>query len=231
VQIRVSETFLSLQGEGPAVGEPAVFLRLAGCNLSCSWCDTPYSWDWKRFDRNANSHSISTVALAAELVQQTPESVHLLVVTGGEPLLQQKALVKVLSELVTDRPDLRIEIETNGTQMPLVDLVELVHRFVVSPKLRNAGFRNTADAAGIAHFGTLNSVLKFVVRTADDVHEAASLASDAGFSTSKVWLMPEGVDEPTIGAHARAIVPEAIAMGLRVSPRLHVSIWGDERGR
>ena len=52
--LAVSEIFgPTLQGEGPSSGRRAMFLRLAGCNLSCSWCDTAYTWDWSRYDKKA----------------------------------------------------------------------------------------------------------------------------------------------------------------------------------
>ena len=62
--LRVNESFLSFQGEGPSSGERAVFLRLSGCNLTCSWCDSAHTWDWSRFDRNAESRSMSLEDIA-----------------------------------------------------------------------------------------------------------------------------------------------------------------------
>ena len=50
VELKLSEIFESIQGEGPTAGEPCVFLRLAMCNLHCRWCDTKYTWDWKKYE-------------------------------------------------------------------------------------------------------------------------------------------------------------------------------------
>ena len=77
--LRVSETFLSLQGEGPSAGVPAHFLRLQGCDVGCAWCDTKYSWD------AAGGAAMEPAAAVAALraLGEAP----LLVVTGGEPLV------------------------------------------------------------------------------------------------------------------------------------------------
>ena len=79
------EIFYSLQGEGARCGSPAVFLRLAGCNLACKWCDTKHSW--------GNGILCSVRDVAAHLAEYNCTS---LVITGGEPLLQQGPLEKLL---------------------------------------------------------------------------------------------------------------------------------------
>ena len=152
----VSEIFgPTFQGEGPSAGQRAAFLRLAGCNLACSWCDTPYTWDGRRFDLARESRRM----VADEVLRRIRAGrAPLLVVTGGEPLLQQDALLPVLLECHRDGQ--AIEVETNGTVMPEPALVRLVSRFNVSPKLGNsavpgekrirpdvlAGFRSTGKA-------------------------------------------------------------------------------------
>jgi len=230
MKVSLVESFLSIQGEGPSVGEPAMFLRLAGCNLACDWCDTPYSWDWKRFDRTETVQSLSTELLATKVASEVPASVKLLVVTGGEPLVQRGALVELIRLVQDLRPDMRVEVETNGSIPPGSALARLVHLFVVSPKLANAGVSNVVSVDTVRPFSVERAVLKFVVRTAQDVDDAAGFATEAGFAPGRVWVMPEGTDAPTIAAHGRATAPRAIDKGFRVSPRLQIALWGDERG-
>ena len=116
----MAEIFESLQGEGASAGAPAIFLRLAGCNLKCSFCDTPYTWDATRFDLGRESNSLSIAEIVDSLGRFGSQR---LVVTGGEPLLQQRALEELLREL----PECFIvEIETNGTITPSAPLAARV---------------------------------------------------------------------------------------------------------
>ena len=231
MHIAVSERFLSIQGEGPSAGEPAYFLRLAGCNLACVWCDTPYSWDWKTYDRASQVETMDVLELAEKLGKDIPAAVSLLVVTGGEPLLQASSLLVVLSRLRDARPDVRVEMETNGTIRPREGLVPLIHLFVVSPKLLNAGELNVVSPRQVAQFRGLRAILKVVVLSSDDVKRVGELARESGFEPARVWISPEGTTPETIRRHARQVVEAAVSNGFHMSSRLQVVIWGDERGR
>jgi len=90
------EIFHSIQGEGLYAGRPAVFLRLALCNLACVWCDTRYTWDWEHYDQRREVVTIS-VDEAEEAIRRY--LCRNLVVTGGEPLVQQRALTPLLEHL------------------------------------------------------------------------------------------------------------------------------------
>src|SRR5690606_33351346 len=131
--LKVSEIFESIQAEGVSAGLPCLFVRLATCNLSCGFCDTAYSWD---FDCHDYEHAVreQTVAELGERIATARSD--RLVLTGGEPLLQQKAVVELFKQL-TSR--LFIEVETNGTVPPLPELAARVNQWNVSPKLANSG--------------------------------------------------------------------------------------------
>src|SRR5674476_1071534 len=107
--MQVSEVFgPTIQGEGRNTGQLASFLRLAGCNLACSWCDSPYTWDWSRFDRHAEVSHV-TVGEVAERLDSMPGRI---VVTGGEPLIQAHAIASLMDVL----PHRLFDLETNGTR-------------------------------------------------------------------------------------------------------------------
>ena len=97
--MRVSEIFLSLQGEGPSAGTPAHFIRLQGCDVGCHWCDTKYSWDF------AGGRELAADAACDEA--RALGAAPLLVITGGEPL-EHEGLGEMIARAVERWP--RVEV-------------------------------------------------------------------------------------------------------------------------
>lgn len=224
----VAEVFgPTFQGEGPSTGRRAAFVRLGRCNLDCSWCDTPFTWDWDRFDPATELRHLTVPLVVADLESMTPEIV---VITGGEPLLQQRRLVPLLEACV--ERGWPVEIETNGTIVPQPALVGLVQQWNVSPKLANSGvpldkrIRPDALAALVA---SGRAVFKFVAATAADLDEVAELVG--AHALRPVWIMPEGTDPTVLVERARALAQPVLDRGWNLTGRLHVLLWGDERGR
>lgn len=229
----VSEIFgPTFQGEGPSTGRRAGFLRLGLCNLNCSWCDTPYTWDWlgevgPRQDRSLLLH----VTMHAALSELTALQVPLVVVTGGEPTLQQPALAPLVEELVAR--GMAVEIETNGTR-PITEpaLRELV-AWNVSPKLSGSGV--PADRALVldvlADLVNLGARYKFVVSDLAELDEIADLCKLVEIPAESVWIMPEGRSASRIEAGLRRLAGPVLDLGWQLGTRLHVTIWDDERGR
>lgn len=131
----VSEIFgPTWQGEGPSAGQVAAFVRLGRCNLDCVWCDTPYTWDRERYDLRAELRHMSQLEVWHAI---RDIAAPLVVITGGEPLIQQQRLVWLADMCrATGR---RVEIETNGTIPPRRSLVQSTIRFNVSLKLTHSG--------------------------------------------------------------------------------------------
>ncbi|TMR97575.1 7-carboxy-7-deazaguanine synthase QueE [Nonomuraea basaltis] len=229
----VSEVFgPTVAGEGPSCGRRVAFIRLGGCSLACSWCDTPYTWDATRFDLRAE---LSRVPVADAVAQVEAMNVPLVVITGGEPLLQQT--YPAFGELLRLLWDFEVEIETNGTRAPTEAAERGVSRFNVGLKLANSGEseeRRVAPAA-LARFRQLADVggacFKTVCRDETDVAELAELVDRFELDPDSVWVMPEGTTADATTAHLMRIADPAIAAGFNITPRLHVLAWGDERGR
>lgn len=219
----------TFQGEGPSTGQRALFIRLSRCNLACPGCDTPYTWDWSRFDRAAESRSVTADELAAWCLDSPTR---LVVITGGEPLLQQRSLAPLVASLT--HAGRRVEIETNGTRPPSSELVDAVAQFNVSPKLSTfgAGMSQTRriNAAALRTFASSGkAVFKFVVTAPSDLEEVAVL--EQRFKLAPVWVMPEGTATEEILSRMSWLGEEALARGWNLSGRLHVLVWGDQRGR
>ena len=100
--LRVSEVFVSVQGEGVSVGTPSVFVRLQGCSVGCVWCDTKYSW------AASGGHETTLDALLAQIA---PLHVDNVVITGGESL-EHPAFESLVNALKT--AEHRIEVETEN---------------------------------------------------------------------------------------------------------------------
>lgn len=219
------ETFVSLQGEGPLAGQRAAFVRFAHCNLTCVWCDTGYSWNWTKFRRDRETRRGPVAEIASWVRAQ---DVDLVVVTGGEPMLQQGAL-QALAELCASA---RVQIETNGTRIPNTSLATVVDLFVVSPKLANSGVawhRRIVPAALRALAATGSVAWKFVAVGPDDLDEIEALVATYGLAP--VWVMPEGTTAEQVLDRARCLVDPVLGRGWHFSLRLHILLWGDRRGR
>jgi len=225
--LKVSEIFHSLQGEGISTGAPCVFVRLAQCNLHCTWCDTKYTWDFQRF-RYEDEVREQSVAEVAQVVNDTTS--RRLVLTGGEPLLQQRALTELFSRLA---PDITVEVETNGTIVPEPPALSRVNQWNVSPKLSNAGdpehFRIKPEVLRILR-GTGRAYLKLVVRGDADYAEADALVAQLAWPSERVLLMPEATDRDSLRARSLEVAEAARARSFRFSSRLHLELWGGRRG-
>lgn len=229
-KLRISEMFTSVQGEGIWSGVPSTFVRISGCNLRCSWCDTPYaSWEPEG----------PTLSIEDIVTQVHNESIEHVVVTGGEPMLFDavEPLCLRLKELGHT-----LTIETAGTvfrNLP-VDLMS------ISPKLSNS--TPTSEAAGTwseRHEKTrtnldaltrlINSYLvqlKFVVADPQcDLPEIESLLSTLPHvRPDHILLMPEGRDAGQLSKRLKELVPIVMERGWRLCPRLQIDLFGDTKG-
>ena len=193
--MRISEIFYSIQGEGELTGVPSVFVRTSGCNLRCSWCDTPYaSW-------SPEGPEMSIEQIVAEVSQHPTRYV---VLTGGEPMV-----AKGIHDLASKLRELgkHITIETAATIAPdgiACDLASL------SPKLSNSTPQaGTIESAWIQRheerrfqpevirdwIGAHHHQLKFVVSEDSQITEIEALLAQIGpdeIRPERVQLMPEG---------------------------------------
>ena len=209
------ELFYSLQGEGTRCGTPAVFLRLAGCNLKCKWCDTKHSW--------RNGIECTPAGIAEKIASYSCDS---LVITGGEPLLQQAELEALLQLLPAD---IHIEVETNGTIIPSSALVQRINQWNVSPKLHHSGNPgcDTLPAGRLRFFaGLQNAWFKFVVQQEADWADIAAL----GLPRQRIILMPCATTRAELETARPAVVDMCLRHGVRLGDRLHLTLWDNKKG-
>jgi len=230
-QLIVSETFYSIQGEGSTMGIPSVFLRLAGCNLLCEsthWrCDTIEVW------RKGKTFPFADV-LKEEYIDHLNNGAHL-VITGGEPMMQQQAIIDYLKWLRDFRNVYPVvEIETNGT----VELIEKfpigwVHYWNVSPKLPNSGMPYERRVNEIALKQLSNSpgnkaIFKFVISNEQDL---IAMDEEYGFLPHpQIMLMPAGDTIESLQKTRPMVVELCKKFGFRFSDRMHISIWDKKTG-
>jgi 7-cyano-7-deazaguanosine (preQ0) biosynthesis protein QueE len=221
------EIFASVQGEGVSMGLPSTFVRLAICNLRCRWCDTAYTWDWRRFDRAESTMVMAAGEVAAAVRAFAPRNV---VLTGGEPLLQRRQLVPLVETLRAE--GFRFEVETNGTVGP-GPLAGLIDQFNVSPKLAhsgNEGLRRIAPGVLRQFAAAEKAWFKFVVAEPADLEEVRAICREAGVEPGRVVLMPEGTTAAVLNERGRWLAEVCVREGYRFSTRLHILLWGEKRG-
>ncbi len=228
----VSELFYSVQGEGALTGVPSFFVRLSGCNLRCTWCDTPYaSW----------SPEFRAMSVEDVLAQALSHPARHVVITGGEPMIASK-----LPELCRAfrQSGFHITIETAGT----VDRDVVCDLISISPKLASSTpLQDPRDPQGVwadrhqarrRRPDVLSSLirryparqLKFVFTGPADIPEIESLLSELPpIAPHEILVMPEGVRVPSTDAK-RTAVDECLRRGWRYCQRLHIDLFGNTRG-
>ena len=236
--LSVSEMFgPTLQGEGSSQGMPAFFIRLGLCNLDCRWCDTPYTWDWTGKNGYAYSKQIELKRMSIDDVVQrckTSDAPNLIVISGGEPMLQQRSLLDLSKRLIAD--GYRIEIETNGTVMPedAWEHYAANHdaHFNVSPKLWNSGvaWDDAIKVDVLRRLYECGATFKFVVQSPACIMQVNEIVQQVGVLPQDVYLMPEGRTPSEILARLQRVFDDCVHYGYNLTPRMHVLAHGQMRG-
>jgi len=220
--MKISEIFYSVQGEGTLVGVPSVFVRTSGCNLRCSWCDTPYtSW-------NPEGADLDIDAIVAQAAEFRPAR-HV-VLTGGEPMIAP-GIVELSQRFRA--MGMHITVETAGTVFQPVEC-DLMS---ISPKLANSTPVGSFFQAQHERLRFQPEVLrqlmalcdyqlKFVVANEGDIDEIQSMNLPA----DKIVLMPEGISGEVLNERGVWVAELCKKYGYRFSPRLHVHLYGNRRG-
>ncbi len=232
--------FATLQGEGISAGRPSVFLRLQECNLHCGrdgvgWrCDTPYTWDRSLEAYWTEPRGASIKSLSDEIVSSWENQIDAiemgpnLVVSGGEPLLQQAGIIKLIASLPSNW---HVEIETNGTIVPKASLKNV--QFNCSPKLTSSGndLRARRRPQALQAIAAMpDSWFKFVVarpQDADEIREVMAIANGGDFG--RVILMAEGVSVEKLNRNEDLVASIARELGCMAGARNHIYWYGDKR--
>ena len=237
----------SIQGEGPRLGRITTFLRLGGCNLTCSWCDTPYTWDWVgrngvKFNPSEELVHKSLDWVFPVLVNHTA-STRSITITGGEPLLQARALDALFLKMYWRDTLYEVNFETNGTRkIPQWERLP-AHKvnYVVSPKLRSAKTQ-PPDPHLLAETSRYDPLygdvdFKFVCGSIADLDEVQRLVDkivteQGGFiPNTKIWIMPQGIDPSELTKTAQLLVDGVVERGWNLTTRFHQYIWNNQRAR
>ena len=249
-RLEVSEIFYSIQGEGPDLGKPIIFVRLIGCNLHCKFCDSAYTWNWegvtadhynkRRYLKDKETILMSVSQIVGKLKEIDPRRLtDLIVITGGNPLIHQKkqCFRQLIEELLKE--NYTIEIEDNGTIIPdnYFSLLGIKY-YHITPKLENSGLEKRVRDCGnvIKHYVNIANdpncrvVFKYVVSTSADFEEVCDLVNIYNIPKKFVWIMPEGISNEELMQKSHWIIEKCRDIGFNFTPRLHIMIWGNERG-
>lgn len=226
----VSEIFgPTIQGEGNHAGRACYFIRLGGCNLSCEWCDTPYS---------TGTHGIPL----STIPKRTPRSItsaipqnRLIILTGGEPLMHAKRPAFIALLYLLKAKGCEIHVETNGTLSP-GKTGELIDHFTISPKIgvkmMNPKHESRATPTDWENYKD-KAILKTVWCDGDAstfCQESIKLGERLGIPQKNVWVMPEGATEPELQKKWATLAQAAADNNINATHRLHALAWGDQKG-
>lgn len=215
------ELYASVQGESSFAGRPCIFVRLAGCNLRCSWCDSEYTFTGGR--------KFSLESIEERIAELAP--IRLVEFTGGEPMLQRRELLPLMESLLVKGYELMIE--TSGEQ-PLADVPAAVHK-IVDVKCPGSGEGGTFQLENLKAL-TMRDEVKFVLADRADYEFAREFIRQHGLANrcGQVLLSPAFRKHPAPERTAenceldpRLLVEWMLADGLpaRLSLQIHKFIW------
>ncbi len=211
-RLRLTEIFLSLQGESRSVGWPTVFVRLTGCPLRCQYCDTAYAFhggEWHEID-----------AILAEVASH---GVHHVCVTGGEPLAQKRCLL--LLQKLCDA-GYEVSLETSGA----IDISEVDSRVVRVVDLKTPGSneqqRNLLENIPLL---TDRDQVKFVLCSREDYDWAKEMLAEHRLTARCEVLFSPSYTELAPRDLAEWIIADKLPV--RFQLQLHKQLWGEAQGR
>jgi 7-carboxy-7-deazaguanine synthase len=219
------EIYKSVQGESSFAGRPCIFVRLAGCNLRCSWCDSEYTFK--------GGYKLSEDEVVAEIEKLAP--VRLIEFTGGEPLLQERELVPLMERLLVSGYELMIE--TSG-ERPLNRVPAAVHK-IVDVKCPGSGEGGSFRLNNL-EFLTKGDEVKFVITDRGDykfarnfIRQHALEACAGGVLLSPAFNKASSIARSTENCvlDPRELVEWMLADGLdaRLSLQIHKYIWEPQK--
>ncbi len=221
--------FYTVQGEGTYNGRPAVFVRLSGCNLRCEWrnsdgsttrCDTPYS----SFEPEENRRATRDV-----VVQVSNHSCQHVVITGGEPFVQE-AVTNLIDSLV----DLGsyVTVETNGTifRKTRAQFISISPKLSSSCNPREWNAKRLAPKAIKSFIKHHDYQIKFVIHVPEDLQEIFAFRDSFDIPNEKIYLMPQGIEHEDLKKRGRWVVELCKQNRFNFCPRTHIELWGNRRG-
>lgn len=211
--MQISEIFYSIQGEGPNIGKPSIFLRLQGCHLRCVWCDSKFTWDFK------SGKKMTTEEVIKELKKYPGKN---LVITGGEPLIQQSALKELLEKI---GKNYYVEMETSGSLKSTLD--KYINQYNCSPKTGNSKNKKIH----LEKFPAEKTIYKFIIDKKEDLEEIEELIKKYRLPKDKILLMPQGIKKSELQKKSKWLIEICKEKNYRFSPRLHINIYSNQRGK
>jgi 7-carboxy-7-deazaguanine synthase len=219
------EIYKSVQGESSFAGLPCIFVRLAGCNLRCSWCDSEYTF--------TGGYKLSEDEVVAEIAKLAP--VKLIEFTGGEPLLQERELIPLIERLLGTGYELMIE--TSG-ERPVENVPKAVHK-IIDVKCPGSGEAGRFRMTNLASL-TERDELKFVITNRDDYEFARDFIRTNALEShgAQLLLSPAFSKTPSLERSTanclldpRELVEWMLVDGLnaRLSLQIHKYVWEPQK--
>jgi len=236
------EVYLAVQGEGKTTGKPLVFVRCSGCNLHCNFCDTAYTWNWKKSSHKHNFAEKSaiqdnqmdlSIQALVDTIKKKASPNRGVVFTGGEPALQQVSL-EIVMQILEQNKKWWFELETNGSVPLRAMFIAKFNMINCSPKLASSGNgKNRENKEAMTKIAEQarkgKAIFKFVVTSEKDLGEIEMLVKKYNIPKEAIFLMPEGIETEEIIEGSKTVSELVMKKGWNLSSRLQVILYNTKR--